>query len=200
MELALRHADDFLPDSKRGSSRRRRHIPDLQHVLGCHELEIVHQGAVGSYRLRADACSIGDQIGIFQNWKKPLQGAHERGLIRRPVKLTQPTLPILESHFPESGIAESLRRISKTEVSTLITLTLKRQYGIWAGINAAAHPPREMHSQKGKAQVGDRINQVFDQMFALRRQIVVLAAKGNNPNLRLFAAHQADAIALQASA
>src|ERR1700729_4353289 len=142
MKLSLGHTDDFLSYSKRGSSRRRRHIPDVQHVVGCHELEIVHQGAVWSNRLRADACSIGNQIGIFQNWKKPLQGAHESGLIRGPVKLTQPTLPILESHFPESGIAESLRRISKTEVSTLITLTLKRQYGIWPGIDTAAHPPR----------------------------------------------------------
>src|SRR5579863_1324456 len=200
MELAPCHADDFLSYSKRGSSRRRWHIPHVQHVLRRHELEIIDQRAVGSNRLSSDACAIGNQIGIFQNWKKPLQSAHKRGLVGRTIKFAQPTLPILKSHFPESGITESFCRIPKTEVSTLIALTLEREDRVWPGINAAAHSSREVHSQKGKPQVRHRINKVLDQMFALRCQIVVFAAKGNDPNLRLFAGHQADAIALQASA
>jgi len=61
--------------------------------------------------------------------------------------------------------------------------------------DTAVDPAREMHAKKWKTRVGDGIDESPHQLCTFRDEIVVLAAKGNDHNVRFFSAHAADPVA-----
>src|SRR5579862_4368857 len=77
---------------------------------------------------------------------------------------------------------------------------MKGKNCIWPSMDATCNSARKVNAQEGKPQVRDRIDQRFDEMLALWTQVIVLAAKRDDLNLRFLPGHAGNAITVKARA
>src|ERR1700689_488726 len=102
---------------------------------------------------------------------------------------------MLHAHAPESWKRERCNQVAQAEISSPVAFAAKSENGIGAGIGSAIYAAREMNSKKCKLRIRDGIDQRAHQRRALRDEIVVLAAKRNNDDVRFSAGHASDAVA-----
>src|SRR5581483_2057963 len=121
-------------------------------------------------------------------------------LRKRAVVLAEAVSPVFGAHSPEAGEHKRRGQLRKTDVRMPVALAPKRQYGVWAGINPAGDPSREVNSQERETRVGDWINKRTQQGSALGNKIVIFAAEGNNPDFRIVSRYLSNAVAEQSRA
>ncbi len=79
-------------------------------------------------------------------------------------------------------------------------MAVEREHGVGSGLDLAADAARQMHAEERELRVGNRIDEAFDQVAALRRELEVLAAERNDPHPGVVAGHPRDAVALKPAA
>ena len=82
----------------------------------------------------------------------------------------------------------------------MVTLPLKTENGVRPGVYTAIDHSREMNSEKRKLGIGHRIDQIPDQIAALRFQFVILTSKWHNARARVGTGHFRHSVTLQARA
>src|SRR5437762_6725255 len=87
------------------------------------------------------------------------------------------TAPIFRSHPPESWESGNLRRIFKIEISLPVPFALQGKHRIRTRLDTAGDPAREVNSQKWKARIGDRVNQVPHELPPVGHDFVILTTK-----------------------
>jgi len=172
-------------------------VQDVYDVLGSDELEVVDQGSVGTKRLRADAGSIGDNVGLLNFGHEGLHGTHEGGFAQRTIDFGGSVLPVFRGHAPESRIGKCCGSVAQVEIGSSIAFAFEREDGVGAGVHTAGDALSEMHAEKRELGIGHGIDQATDEMFFAGNEVVVLATKGDDLDGRLLICHAADAIAVQ---
>src|ERR1700730_547698 len=97
-------------------------------------------------------------------------------------------------HTPKPRKRQRRSHFSKMKIGSLITFAAKSEDGVWPGVHSAARTPREMNSETREPRIRHWINEPVHQRCALRNQVVVFAAKGNDHYLRIVACHARNAI------
>src|SRR5262249_37072890 len=75
-----------------------------------------------------------------------------------------------------------------------------RQHCVGAGFDAARDAPREMNSEERESRIGDRVNQVPNQLPSRWENFVVLTTKRNNSKRRLLTGQSHDTVAMKTGA
>ena len=88
-----------------------------------------------------------------------------------------------------AGRTEDLQRIAERKVAFAIALALKRQHRIRPNRDAAVDHAGEMDAEKRHRRIGDRVDQMVDDMVVFRRQAEVLATERADDKTWLDAEH-----------
>src|SRR5579859_3622462 len=112
----------------------------------------------------------------------------------------QSVTPMLPGHAPESRKCSRGRQVADVDVGVPVSLASESKDRVGSGIYFPGNPPREMHAEKWKARIRDRINQRTHQRSALWNQIIVFAAKWDDHRCWLVSRHAADAVAVKSRA
>src|SRR4029077_16339816 len=79
-----------------------------------------------------------------------------------------------------------------------IALTFQSEDCIRSRFDTAGNPPREVHPQKRKTWVSDRVDQIAHQLTACRHDLVIFAAERNNAKAIILPGQPHNPIAVQA--
>ena len=138
-------------------------------------------------------------MGLYLRYQF-LQVADEHRLAVGTAHFPHPGAPVLGGHFPETGKSQRAHGFANADVALAVALSGPGQHGVGAGLNIAVNVAGVMDAQKGKAGVGDGIDQSLYQMVAARGQFVVLAAEGDDANGGVLAHHRRQAVGVEAAA
>src|SRR5581483_685659 len=102
--------------------------------------------------------------------------------------------------FPKSGIGNDLEQIPRVEIRFAVSLSFKAEHRVRPGMNAPVDHPCKVDAQEGKARIGNRVNEMLNQISLLRFQFEILSAERDNLHPRLQAGQFGHAIAVETRA
>ncbi len=172
----------------------------MQHARGFGEQEIVHQAAVAHHRLGADPRLIRQQVFHLQGRAVLAALLQVAGLEQRVLHLGGAGAEVLPDGFPETGEAGVLRHVAPVDGELPVVLPAQAQYRVGADGNAAVDHAGQVHPEERQLRIGDRVDQVIDDVVLRRRQTEVFAAEGDDLVVDLHPGHHRQAIRLQAGA
>ncbi len=164
------------------------------------DVEVVHQSSLGIDRLRPHAAPRPAQILGTQLGHQALQVVDEDALQQRPPDLVGAGAPEAGGEAPEARPGGDARRVAQRDVAPAVALALQGQHGVRPGLDAAVYHQGQVHSQEGKAGIGHGIDKAADEAPPLGRQLVVLAAEGQDAQSRIGATEAGHAIGLETGA
>ena len=172
----------------------------MEGALPPQDVKIVQDGAGRGHRLGPHAAAAGRQVagGDFRN--QLLQIVNEHRLAVGTMHFLHPGAPVPGGHFPEAWEGEGSHSFADADVAFAVALPRPGQHRVGAGFHIAVDVAGVMHPQKGEARVGNRIDQPFDQVMAAGRQLVVLAAEGNDADVGVLPRHPRQAVGVEAGA
>src|SRR5450631_4123051 len=172
----------------------------MDHPLAIDQAEIVQQAPITVNGLGPDTRPARSYIVPPELWNQASQIAGKHAPAEGPAVLLQAHPPVASGKLTEPRKHDHLQGIPQGKAEAPVSFPLESQNRIGAGLQFAAAHAGEMHTQKRKCRVRDRIDQVFHQSAARRFNYVIFSPEGNDVHIRGYAAEAGQAVALQAGA
>ena len=192
--------DDVGADRDGRGGGGRRCVAHVHHARRLGEQEVVDQGAVAHHGLGANARLVGQQVIHLQRRAVLAALLQVAALEQRVLHLRGAGTEVVPEGFPETGEARVLGDVAPVDRKLVVVLPAQAQYGVGADGDAAVDHPRQVHAEERQFRVGDRVDQVIDDLILAGGQAEVFAAKRNDLVIDLDPGHGRQAIGLQTGA
>src|SRR4030095_10994922 len=101
----------------------------------------------------------------------------------RPTELGEARRRIAAQEAPEARESQRIRQVAEVDARLRVPLAREREYRVRTRLDPAVDHPREVHAEEGEGRIGHGVDQVAYEAGAVRAQLVVLAAKGDDAQL-----------------
>ena len=123
-----------------------------------------------------------------------LKSVHEGTFTEGATHLSNSHPPMLGRQSLKSNKGASIPKIFWANLCPSVAHSRKCKDGVGTALHSPINHSCEMHAKKGKRWIRDRIDQIPTQPLAARSKLIVLAAKGNNSQIRLTTGELTDPI------
>ncbi len=164
------------------------------------QAKIIDEGAVGIYRLSADARRAPSKIGTQDFWHEPLDLAQECPLVHIAPDLTYTHAPVTSSQTSKSGRCEDRSHVVSIEIPAAIPFALESENGVGTRQNPPINCPSEVDSEKRELWVRNWIDQAPDESGRTFGERVIVATKRYNLLTGLGAGHPCQSVGLKTGA
>ncbi len=164
------------------------------------DAEVINHLSLSINRLGAHAAAPRHQIVTLDLRHEALQAFDEQPFRERAAMLLKAHTPEAGGQFPEAGKGQRLRQVTQRDVAALVTLAPPRQHGVGAGLDGAVDHAGEVDAEKRHLRIGDRVNEMFYEVAALRFEFIVFAAERDDVQVRVQPGRTGDPVRMQAGA
>ena len=152
-------------------------VPDVQDAVRGGEQEVVHERAVSRDRLRPNSRGRWEEICAAQLGQVPPRLRRIGPTDEVAVELDQARSPVTPREAVKPRIAQRVPGFAEAEIAAAIPLPGERHDGVRPRPDLAVRPSIDVHAQKRKAWVRDRVDQVPAEPPGLRPERKVVTAE-----------------------
>lgn len=190
----------MIADGEGGGGGWARGIEDVEGVWALEDVEVLDEGAVGEHGLCTDACAAGEEMVRLDGGDEFLEGLAEALFAEGAGELCKGHLRVFAEEVPQAWEGESVEGIVEGDVGFGVSFAGEGEHGIGAGFDATVDEASEVDAEEGEGGVGDRVNEVPNEVLGFGGEFVVFAAEGNDAGFWFFACEASDSVGVEAGA